>query len=69
MKIKKNVPLPNPRDLKRINPALENMEIGDCFETDQHSYAMSMRDRLRYRGIKTAIRKIDDNLWGVWRLS
>jgi hypothetical protein len=66
MKIEKNVPLPKARRDKI--DVISQMANGDSVLCETYPKAMSIRDALRYRGIKYATRKTD-NGWRVWRLS
>ena len=67
MQIEKNVPIPSGRrsKIKIIN----DMEIGDSVLCETYAQAMSLRDALRYRGLKYTTRQMDDGSgWRVWRL-
>ena len=66
MQIEKNVPVPlaGRSKIEIIN----DMEIGDSVLCETYEQAMSLRDALRYRGLKYTTRKIDGNGWRVWRL-
>ena len=67
MKIEKNVPIP-PAGRSKIE-IINDMEIGDSVLCETYEQAMSLRDALRYRGLKYTTRKMDDaGGWRVWRL-
>ena len=67
MQIEKNVPVPpaGRSKIERIN----DMEIGDSVLCETYEQAMSLRDALRYRGLKYTTRKIENEGWRVWRLA
>jgi len=67
MQIEKNVPIP-PAGRSKIE-IINDMEIGDSVLCETYEQAMSLRDVLRYRGLKYTTRKMDDaGGWRVWRL-
>ena len=67
MQIEKNVPvLPAGRSKIEI---INDMEIGDSVLCGTYEQAMSLRDALRYRGLKYTTRKIENEGWRVWRLA
>lgn len=67
MQIEKNVPIPPARRSKI--EIINDMEIGDSVLCETYEQAMSLRDALRYRGLKYITRKMDDSCgWRVWRL-
>jgi len=67
MQIEKNVPIP-PAGRSKIE-IINEMEIGDSVLCETYEQAMSLRDALRYRGLKYTTRKMDDaGGWRVWRL-
>lgn len=70
MKIDKNIPLPPRRGAHRSKAIafIDTMQAGDSVLFNDVLDANRLRDALRYRGIKTSIRKGDDGV-RVWRLS
>lgn len=67
MQIEKNIPVP-PAGRSKIE-IINDMEIGDSVLCETYEQAMSLRDALRYRGLKYTTRKMDDGCgWRVWRL-
>ena len=67
MRIEKNIPVP-PAGRSKIE-IINDMEIGDSVLCETYEQAMSLRDALRYRGLKHTTRKMDDGCgWRVWRL-
>ncbi len=48
---------------------INDMEIGDSVLCETYEQAMSLRDALRYRGLKYTTRKIENEGWRVWRLA
>jgi hypothetical protein len=66
MQIEKNVPIP-PAGRSKIE-IINDMEIGDSVLCETYEQAMSLRDALRYRGLKYTTRKMDQGGWRVWRL-
>lgn len=66
MQIEKNVPVP-PAGRSKIE-IINDMEIGDSVLCETYEQAMSLRDALRYRGLKYTTRKIENQGWRVWRL-
>jgi hypothetical protein len=67
MQIEKNVPVP-PAGRSKIE-IINDMEIGDSVLCETYEQAMSLRDALRYRGLKYTTRKIENEGWRVWRLA
>jgi hypothetical protein len=67
MQIEKNVPVP-PAGRSKIE-IINDMEIGDSVLCRTYEQAMSLRDALRYRGLKYTTRKIENEGWRVWRLA
>jgi len=67
MQIEKNVPVP-PAGRSKIE-IINDMEIGDSVLCGTYEQAMSLRDALRYRGLKYTTRKIENQGWRVWRLA
>jgi hypothetical protein len=67
MQIEKNVPVP-PAGRSKIE-IINDMEIGDSVLCETYEQAMSLRDALRYRGLKYTTRKIENQGWRVWRLA
>ena len=67
MQIEKNVPGP-PAGRSKIE-IINDMEIGDSVLCETYEQAMSLRDALRYRGLKYTTRKIENEGWRVWRLA
>jgi len=67
MQIEKNVPVP-PAGRSKIE-IINDMEIGDSVLCGTYEQAMSLRDALRYRGLKYTTRKIENEGWRVWRLA
>ena len=65
MQIEKNIPVPPARRSKI--EIVSDMNIGDSVLCETYEQAMSLRDALRYRGLKYTTRKMDDG-WRVWRL-
>ena len=66
MQIEKNIPVPPARRSKI--KIVSDMNIGDSVLCDTYEQAMSLRDALRYRGLKYTTRKIENQGWRVWRL-
>lgn len=66
MQIEKNIPVP-PAGRSKIE-IINDMEIGDSVLCGTYEQAMSLRDALRYRGLKYTTRKMDQGGWRVWRL-
>ena len=67
MQIEKNVPVP-PAGRSKIE-IVNKMDIGDSVFCETYDKAMSLRDALRYRGLKYTTRKLEDGSgWRVWRL-
>ena len=66
MQIEKNIPVP-PAGRSKIE-IINDMEIGDSVLCETYEQAMSLRDALRYRGLKYTTRKIENEGWRVWRL-
>ena len=67
MQIEKNIPVPPARRSKI--EIVSDMNIGDSVLCDTYEQAMSLRDALRYRGLKYTTRKIENEGWRVWRLA
>ena len=67
MQIEKNVPVP-PAGRSKIE-IINDMDIGDSVLCETYEQAMSLRDALRYRGLKYTTRKIENEGWRVWRLA
>ena len=67
MQIEKNVPVP-PAGRSKIE-IINDMEIGDSVLCETYEQAMSLRDALRYRGLKYTTRKLENQGWRVWRLA
>lgn len=70
MQIDKNIPLPPKRHAIRSKAVafVDTMQAGDSVLFNDVLDANRLRDALRYRGIKTSMRKGDDGV-RVWRLS
>lgn len=67
MQIEKNIPVP-PAGRSKIE-IINDMDIGDSVLCETYEQAMSLRDALRYRGLKYTTRKIENEGWRVWRLA
>lgn len=66
-KIYKNVPIPNVRNV--VNPLLTEMKVGDVvyFPTDEFSPS-NWYSRAAKASMRIAVRKIDEETMGMWRI-
>ncbi len=67
VKIEKDIPVPKYKIYGKKND-LQDMEIGDSIFVEDEQEKDSIRNAMRYRGLKPVCRK-QNNGWRIWRVS